>query len=255
MLSQILKQWGKTFSKENIYVAVHALSDYAKGKDVDGFKNEFKDRVNYICDFHHTNDALYTQFCGKDGALIKFLDAVKKNGKKTVRAYCEEIIELIRKMSEERVKKRTLGFLKHNIDHIYGELFLDIQLLLQDIPKKKKKLSKKSIRELRRIKNGLEEKKKNFNKHLEIMKAFIEDKYKDDKEKKEIILKEINNFKEWFNKSFDGKYKEVFDAFSNREKFLKYLEKDPECKNFFEWHKELDERLEYIVVKEKQIGG
>jgi len=136
LLSQILnqKQW-KNFPKEDIYVAVHALNEYAKGKDVDGFKNEFKNRVNYICDFHHSDDVpLYKEFCGGDSrdsncALIKLLTAVGKNNKETAKSYCEEIIELIRKMSGKDI--RDLSLLKHQIVNLLEPIKIDIDGLME----------------------------------------------------------------------------------------------------------------------------
>jgi post-segregation antitoxin (ccd killing protein) len=130
LLSQILNQgqW-KNFPKEDIYVAVHALSDYAKGKDVDGFKEEFKNRVNYICDFHHTDDPLYKQFCGEGGALIKFLNAMNSNNVNDAKVLCDKLIELIKKMSGKDI--RDISFLKHQIVNILEPLRIDIDGLME----------------------------------------------------------------------------------------------------------------------------
>jgi hypothetical protein len=128
LLLQILGRWGKSFPKEDIYVAVHALSDYAKVKDVDGFKNEFKDKVNYICDFHHTDDPLYIQFCGEEGALIKFLNAMNSNNFNDAKVLCDKLIELIKKMSGKDI--RDISFLKHQIVNILEPLRIDIDGLM-----------------------------------------------------------------------------------------------------------------------------
>jgi len=131
LLSQILnqEQW-KNFPKEDIYVAVHALYDYAKDGDVDGFKKEFKDQVNYICNFHHTDDEpLYKQFCGNEGALIKFFDELNKSdGSNKAEELCNDLIKLIIKISGKDI--RDISILKHQIINYLEPLRVDIDGLI-----------------------------------------------------------------------------------------------------------------------------
>jgi len=121
LLSQILDQWGKIFSKENIYVAVHALSDYAKDENVDGFKDEFKDKVNYICDFHHVKTDPDRGFCE---LLIKFLEEVE-NGSIEIKDTCEKIIGKIKELTIRVIQNFSL--LKHRIAHLFLPLDIDLQ--------------------------------------------------------------------------------------------------------------------------------
>jgi len=131
LLSQILnqEQW-KIFPKEDIYVAVHALSDYAKDGDVDGFKKEFKDQVNYICNFHHTDDEpLYKQFCGEEGALIKFFEELNKSDESNkAEELCNDLIKLIIKISGKDI--RDISLLKHQIINYLEPLRVDIDGLI-----------------------------------------------------------------------------------------------------------------------------
>jgi hypothetical protein len=123
LLSQILnqEQW-KNFSKEDIYVAVHSLSDYAKNKDVYNFKNKFNDKVAYICDFHHYDQGIDKDFCD---LLVKFLDVIDDD--KKAEEKCEEIIKKIKELSKKNVNK----FL--NLQHKIKNIFLSLDIFLQDI--------------------------------------------------------------------------------------------------------------------------
>jgi len=130
LLSRILEKWGNSVNKEDIYVAVHALSDYAKDGDVDGFKKEFKDQVNSICNFHHTDDEpLYKQFCGKEGALIKFFEELNKSdGSNKAEDLCNDLIKLIIKISGKDI--RDISLLKHQIINYLEPLRVDIDGLI-----------------------------------------------------------------------------------------------------------------------------
>jgi hypothetical protein len=124
LLSRILNKYSKSVSKEDIYVAVHSLSDYATNKDVGDFKNKFNDRVGYICDFHHYNQGIDKDFCD---LLVEFLDVID-NGKKAEEK-CEEIIKKIKELSRKNVNK----FL--DLEHKIKNIFLSLDIFLQDVNK------------------------------------------------------------------------------------------------------------------------
>jgi len=126
LLSRILEKWGKGIGKEYIYIAVHALSDYAEGKDVDDFKEQFKDKVNYICDFHHVDTSPNKEFCD---LLIKFLEEVE-NGSQKIEGTCEKIIGKIKELTIRVIQKFSL--LKHRLMHLLGPIDTDLQALWDD---------------------------------------------------------------------------------------------------------------------------
>jgi hypothetical protein len=144
LLSRILKKWGKNVGK-NIYVAVHALSNYAKDKDVDGFKKEFNSKVAYICDFHHIDE--YKEFTD---ALIKFLDLINKNNTREAIKKCEEIKKLIEKFSKQTIKNFSL--LKHRIAHLFLPLDIDLQGIYE-VSKQSKDEAVKYLKEVLENKN------------------------------------------------------------------------------------------------------
>ena len=130
LLSKILDKWGKNLNKKDIYVAVHALSTYAKNGDINKFKDEFKNKVNYICNFHHTDDYLYKEFCGgsagdKNCTLIKFIEALENEKNDDAKNLCNQMIELIKKMAVQPIK--TFSLLKHRIAHLFLPLDIDLQ--------------------------------------------------------------------------------------------------------------------------------
>lgn len=124
LLTEILDKWKQKLQiqkKEDIYVAVHALSDYAKNKDVVDFINAFKDKVAYICNFHHYTTGEYKEFTD---ALIEFLDLISKDDTTKALEKCEEIKKLIEKLSTKTIKKYL--HLSHRIVHLFLPLDIDL---------------------------------------------------------------------------------------------------------------------------------
>jgi hypothetical protein len=103
--------WKKISEK---YIAIHDLDSYVSNV------SQFKNKVNFICDFHHTEE--YKEFTD---ALIKFLDLINKNNTREAIKKCEEIKELIEKFSKQTIKNFSL--LKHRIAHLFLPLDIDLQ--------------------------------------------------------------------------------------------------------------------------------
>jgi len=111
LLNKILShnKWGNIPEK---YVAVHDLRSYIK--DV----SQFKDKVKYICDFHHYRTGVDAEFC----KVIKdFLDDIERNNNSEAVKKCEEIIKLIKKLSH------IFAFITNQIAHLFLPLDIDLQ--------------------------------------------------------------------------------------------------------------------------------
>ncbi|MCM8808134.1 MAG: hypothetical protein NC926_09415 [Candidatus Omnitrophica bacterium] len=111
LLEKILSEWGKGLKKEDIYVAVHALNDYLKDE------SKFKDKVAYICDFHHLPKGPDKEFCD---LLIGFLEE-----KKDVKEICEKIKELA------MCERKKISIIKHKIGNIFLPVDIDLQGLVE----------------------------------------------------------------------------------------------------------------------------
>jgi hypothetical protein len=261
LLSQILNQeQRKNFPKEDIYIAVHALNEYAKGKDVDGFKEEFKNRVNYICDFHHVDTSPDKEFCD---LLIKFLEEVE-NGSPKVENTCKEIIEKIKELATKTIRKISL--LKHRLMRLLGPIDTDLQALWDDAertgrngfdPEKWKEVCEayKDYKWNEILCNVLEMIKESID---EIMKGFSEEKKKKANEflalieqsKKSIICLIVPNGS--IQERFVVLTKEIKELLDDVKKGdMNWVYEKLKNKNglnpIHEWFEELDKKLEGLI--------
>jgi len=148
-LLKVLKKWGNGLNKKDIYVAVHALDEYIE--DV----NQFKDRVAYICDFHHVNTEPDKSFCE---LLVNVIDNIDKNNRDEAIKNCEEIIS-------ELVKK-TFPYLIHQIAGLFLPLDIDLQGISEVLKRNNEKHAEEYYNEAfrnngeQRVKEKIEEAKK-----------------------------------------------------------------------------------------------
>jgi hypothetical protein len=128
LLDQILKKWGQNLEKEDIYVAVHEIGSYLK--DV----SQFKDKVNYICDFHHLDSGPDKEFCdllvNEDENKLDLFKAIEKNQVDSAKEICKKLIEKIKELSIRPIKK--ISKLTHHVMHLFGPVDNDLQMLWEE---------------------------------------------------------------------------------------------------------------------------
>ena len=116
------------------YIAVHDLNSYIS----DIF--QFKDKVDYICDFHHNGK--YRKFTD---AIIKFLDLINENNTVEAINKCKEIEKLIIELSKQTIKIYSL--LKHRIMTSFLDLDIDWQGI-KEVNEKDKENAKEYLNDI-----------------------------------------------------------------------------------------------------------
>lgn len=125
LLNKILNNWRKRLKKEDIYVAVHALTTYIKAKKL------FEDRA-HICNFHHIDDEPHRSFCNLLVEVIENINIENINRKNSREAekICGEIIEKI-KLLENISIMLEISRLVHRIAHIFLPLDIDLMGIVE----------------------------------------------------------------------------------------------------------------------------
>ncbi len=164
------------------YVAVHALKHYIK--DISQFKN----KVKYICDFHHYTEhesKIDYEFCQ---LLLEFLKYFENKQSAEAKNNCEEIIKKIEELSKKIVLER-LTLLKHRIITLWLPLAIDIQGL-SEVNEDNAQNYFEKIKE----DNYLNEIKYSINKQIDELNEILNGKKKINKGEKEYLNTLIGEF-------------------------------------------------------------